>query len=74
MDHGLTDQISITIFNFLKLILKIQLYVYFLSELQHFIIDMLQFSNTELKLTMTVDLIAAAESNSEIHDLEDLTI
>ena len=34
---------------------------------------MLQFSSTELKLTMTVDLIAMAESNSEIHDIGDLT-
>ena len=43
------------------------------TELQHFIINMLHFSSTELKLTMTVDLIAN-ESNSKLHDIEDLTI
>ena len=38
-------------------------------ELQHFIIDMLQFSSTELQLTMTVALIAMAELNSGIDDI-----
>ena len=41
------------------------------TELQHFIIDMLEFSSTELKLTMTVALIAMAESNSGIDDIGD---
>ena len=47
-----------------------------ITELQHFIIAMMQFSSTELKLTTTdtVDLIAKVKSNSEIHDFGALTI
>ena len=36
------------------------------TELQHFMHDMLQFSSTVLKLTMTVNLIATAELQLKI--------
>ena len=40
----------------------------------HFIMDMLQFGSTELKLTMTIDFIAMAALQIEIHDMVDFTI